>query len=390
MMPEMANRWTALALVFLTRTSMGFQFQSVASVAPLMIADLGLSYTQLGTLTGLYMLPGVLFAATGSLIGQRLGERRVVLGGLGLMVLGGIVTASAAGFTAAATGRVLSGIGAVLMNILLAKLVADWFTGKEMSTAMAVMLTSWPVGLGLGQVTLGALAARTSWRTALVATALIAGLGLILMLLYRDPPVATPAAPAPGFPLSAADARLAGAGGFVWGCFNASIVVIIVFGPTLLIARGATLADANGVVSLATWLTMVSVPLGGLLSDRRGRSNSFIVAGSLLAAGTMLLIPVISSALLAFSLLGLAIGVAPGAIMALLPRTLPPERVTTAFGVFYTVFYVMMVLTQPAAGFVRDRVGDPAAPIVFAAVVMAVSALGLAIFRRLQRATRPA
>src|SRR5207248_10535281 len=205
MMPGMANRWTALALVFLTRTSMGFQFQSVASVAPLMIADLGLSYTQLGTLTGLYMLPGVLFAASGSLIGQRLGERRVVLAGLGLMVIGGIVTATATGFTAAVTGRVLSGIGAVLMNILLSKLVADWFTGREMSTAMAVMLTSWPVGLGLGQVTLGALAARTSWRTALVATALIAVLGLILMVLYRDPAGATPAPPAPGFPLSAAD-----------------------------------------------------------------------------------------------------------------------------------------------------------------------------------------
>ena len=63
---------------------------------------------------------------------------------------------------------------------------------------------------------------------------------------------------------------------------------------------------------------------------------------------------------------------------------------TTAFGVFYTVFYVMMVLTQPAAGFVRDRAGDPAAPIVFAAAVMAVSALGLATFRRLQPAAHPA
>jgi len=136
------------------------------------VPDAGQVGDQLGdpVLLGVGELPGVLFAATGSLIGQRLGERRVVLAGLGLMVLGGIVTASAAGFTAAATGRVLSGIGAVLMNILLAKLVADWFTGKEMSTAMAVMLTSWPVGLGLGQVTLGALAARTSWRTALVAT----------------------------------------------------------------------------------------------------------------------------------------------------------------------------------------------------------------------------
>src|SRR5436305_15053131 len=108
MMPGMVNRWTALALVFLTRTSMGFQFQSVASVAPVTIADLGLSYTQLGTLTGLYMLPGVLFAASGSLIGQRLGERRVVLAGLGLRVIGRIVTATSTGLTAAVTGRGLN------------------------------------------------------------------------------------------------------------------------------------------------------------------------------------------------------------------------------------------------------------------------------------------
>ena len=45
----------------------------------------------------------------------------------------------------------------------------------------------------------------------------------------------------------------------------------------------------------------------------------------------------------------------------------------------------MMALTQPAAGFVRDRFGDPAAPIVFAAVVMASTVIGLVIFRRLER-----
>src|SRR6266508_3534314 len=118
----MANRWAALALVFLTRTSMGFQFQSVASVAPLMIADLGLSYTQFGWVFGLYMLPGAFFALPG-----------------------GVLTAGAGGFGTAVAGRVVSGIGAVVMNILLAKMVADWFAGKELSTAMAVMLTSWPV-----------------------------------------------------------------------------------------------------------------------------------------------------------------------------------------------------------------------------------------------------
>src|SRR5437763_2971447 len=62
MMPEMANRWVALAVVFVTRSSMGVQFQAIASVAPLLVSDLGLSYTQIGWLIGIYMLPGTLLA----------------------------------------------------------------------------------------------------------------------------------------------------------------------------------------------------------------------------------------------------------------------------------------------------------------------------------------
>jgi MFS family permease len=379
----MANRWMVLALVFLTRTSMGFQFQSVASVAPLMIADLGLSYAQLGTLLGLYMLPGAVFALPGGVIGQRLGERRVVVAGLALMIAGGALTAGAGGFGTAVTGRLLSGVGAVVMNILLAKIVSDWFTGKELSTAMAIMLTSWPVGLGLAATTLGGVAAGTSWRTAVMATAAAAGLGLLLMLLCRDAPGGA------GGPARAAlrgrELGLSLSAGFAWGCFNASLVAIVAFGPGLLIARGATLGDAGRVVSLAIWLTMLSVPLGGLLTDRLERPTPVIVTGSLVAAGTMLLIPVLAHAVLAFCLVGLAIGAPPGGLMALLPKALPPERLATGFGVFYTVFYVMMAFTQPAAGLVRDVAGDPAAPIVFAALVMAATVAGLAIFRRLER-----
>ena len=380
----MANRWVALALVFLTRTSMGFQFQSVASVAPLMIADLELSYAQFGWVFGLYMLPGAFFALPGGVLGQRVGERRMVVAGLALMVAGGVLTAGAGGFWTAVAGRVVSGVGAVVMNIQLAKMVADWFAGKELSTAMAVMLTSWPVGLGLAAVTLGGVAAGTSWRTAVVVTALTAGLGLLLMLLYRNAPgVATGTARAA---LGGRDLRLSISAGFAWGCFNASLVAIIAFGPGLLLARGTPLADAGRVVSLAIWVTMLSVPLGGLITDKLGRPTLLIVTGSLVAAGTVLLIPVLSHAVLAFCLVGLAIGAPPGGLMALLPRALPPERLATGFGVFYTVFYVMMAATQPAAGLVRDVVGDPAAPIVFAAAVMATTAIGLAIFRRIEHA----
>ncbi len=378
----MANRWVALALVFLTRTSMGFQFQSVASVAPLMIADLGLSYTQFGWVFGLYMLPGAFFALPGGVLGQRFGERRMVVAGLALMVAGGALTAGAGGFGTAVAGRVVSGVGAVVMNILLAKMVADWFAGKELSTALAVMLTSWPVGLGLAAATLGGVAAGTSWRRAVVVTALVAGVGLLLMLLYRNAPGG--AAGTARTALGGRDLPLSISAGFAWGCFNASLVAIIAFGPGLLLARGTPLADAGRVVSLAIWVTMLSVPLGGLITDKLGRPTLLIVTGSLVAAGTVLLIPVLAHAGLAFCLVGLAIGAPPGGLMALLPRALPPERLATGFGVFYTVFYVMMAATQPAAGLVRDVVGDPAAPIVFAAAVMAATVVGLAIFRRIE------
>jgi MFS family permease len=387
----MANRWVALAIVFVTRTSMGFQFQSVAAVAPLMVAELQLTWVQLGSLIGLYMLPGAVFALPGGVLGHRFGERRTVVASLALMVAGGLVTAVAHGFAAAAAGRLLSGVGAVLMNIMLAKMVADWFAEREMSTAMGVMLTSWPVGLGIATATLGALATRSSWRTAIVATALVAALGLVLIAFaYRDPPRTASGAPKAAerrVRLPGREIGLATSAGFAWGCFNASLVAIIAFGPGLLIARGASLGDAGFIVSLAIWLTMLSVPLGGLLTDRLGRPNLLIVTGSLVAAFVTMLLPALSHPLLAFCLVGIAIGAPPGALMALLPKVVASERLATALGVYYTMYYVVMAAVQLAAGGVRDFFGNPAAPILLAALVMAATILGWALFRLIERAT---
>ena len=304
------------------------------------------------------------------------------------MVAGGLVTAAAHGFVAAVAGRLVSGIGAVLMNILLAKMVADWFAGREMSTAMGIMLTSWPVGLGIATATLGALATYTSWRTAIVASALVAALGLVLIaFVYRDPPETAGRAVERRARLSGRELGLATSGGFAWGCFNASLVAIIAFGPGLLMARGATLADAGFIVSLAIWLTMLSVPLGGFLTDRLGRPNVSIVAGSLVAAFVTLLLPAIAHSLLAFCLVGLAIGAPPGALMALLPKAVASERLATALGVYYTTYYVVMAAVQLAAGGVRDLFGSPAAPILFAALVMAATVVGFVVFRIVERTT---
>jgi len=53
-------------------------------------------------------------------------------------------------------------------------------------------------------------------------------------------------------------------------------------------------------------------------------------------------------------------------------------------GVYYTFYYVGMVLLPALAGFVRDVAGSPATAL-FASAMMGIAVLGLAGFRATQR-----
>jgi MFS family permease len=149
------NRWLALALLFLARTAMGFQFQSLGAVSPLLMRDLGIEFALLGTLVGIWMLPGAFVAVPGGALGHRFGEKRMVVLGLGLMALGTLMIAMAGTYEAVFAGRLVSGIGAVIVNVLLTKMAADWFADRELSTAMGLLVVSWPLGIGVALVALG-------------------------------------------------------------------------------------------------------------------------------------------------------------------------------------------------------------------------------------------
>ena len=76
------NRWTALAALCFVRVWMGFQFQSIPPIAPLLVEELGFNHTQVGLLIGLFMLPGILIALPGAMLGSRIGDRNTVMLGL--------------------------------------------------------------------------------------------------------------------------------------------------------------------------------------------------------------------------------------------------------------------------------------------------------------------
>src|SRR5262249_56758179 len=185
-----ANRWTALAVLTFARTAMGFQFQSVGAVSPLLVERLHISNADLGWLIGLFSLPGIVVALPGGLLGDRLGDRRVVLMGLSLMTVGSAVMGVAEGYSAVVVGRVISAAGAIVLNVLLTKMLADWFTGGEIVWAMAIMMNAWPVGIGIALFALPSIAAEWGLAGAFHSAARAAGVGALGIggLCHAAPP----------------------------------------------------------------------------------------------------------------------------------------------------------------------------------------------------------
>ncbi|MCX7158744.1 MAG: MFS transporter [Proteobacteria bacterium] len=383
----MSKRWLVLAVLAFARIAMGFQFQAVASVSPFLVEEFGIDYASIGTLIGLYLLPGVVLALPGGWLGRRFGEKRMVLGGLALMAVGGAVSAYGASYAILVTGRVLTGVGVVLQFVLMTKMLADWFKGKELVFAVSLYLNGWPIGIGLALVTQVGLAAAYSWRTVFLATAVFCAFTfVVLALLYRSPPAPKAAmADASDSRLTLREILMVSFAGLIWTFVNAGWVITVSFSPGYLRSQGVELNEAATVTSLATWLGVIGLPLGGWLASRLGRPNAFIVASMAIGGLAVLAVPFTSAYALCFSVIGLIIFL-PAGIMAALPiEVLRPESRAMGLGLFYTWWYAGMAALPPLGGWSYDVTGNPAAPILCAAAFVFMTLVALVCFRLCQR-----
>jgi MFS family permease len=378
----MADRWKMLALLFAVRTVMAFQFQSVAALTPFLRQDFGVDLVEIGLLIGLYLAPGIVLAMPGGAIGNRFGDKSVVLAGLVLMACGSLTMAFSSSWTLQIAGRLLGGVGGVLLNVLMSKMVTDWFADKEIATAMGIFVNSWIVGIALALVILPSVAISlgVSGAFLLVTVLSVTGLGA-LATSYHAPPKLRPTG-------SLADAQPVGAAllavvlaGLVWGLFNASVGMIFSFGTSILAERGWSVADASSVTSIALWLTALSVPLGGFLADRTGWRYSALIAGLLLF---LIMLPIAARAenvILAFTALGLVCGLAAGPIMSLPAGVLTPDTRAVGMGIFFTLFYVCVVFGPWIGGYVAKIVGSARATFDLGAAMLAVCCGVVLVFR---------
>ena len=355
----MNPRWKILAALTTARIGLGFQFQAVASAAPFLAPDLGLDKAQLGWLIGLYLLPGIAMALPGAMLGARFGDKRVTLAGFALMAAGGLWLAYSRSFAEAGAARMLAGTGAVALNVMLTKMVADWFDGRERLLAMSILINAWPIGIGIALLSVGPLAQWQGWPTAMLLTAGLAFAGLVLVAAtYRSPPALHQAAAGLGLgALSAREWRLLLVASLPWMLFNAGYQIIVSFLPAFFLERGLSIAASGAITALNTAISIVSVWVGGLLLRRMQRPDVLCHA-AIIGWSVMLWFLVDTTNPLPWLIMGgMIIGLPAGLFVSLGPEVLRAEVRTAGMGFFYTVFYLGAAIFPALAGALYELTG---------------------------------
>jgi MFS family permease len=250
----------------------------------------------------------------------------------------------------------------VMLSLSLTAMTARWFSDKELGTALAILLDSWPLGLAVALIWFTSSAEWFGWRVAAL-TGAAACLPIVLALLtYHSP------GPAPGMPAARREAkplppwrrmvgfhgRTALYGALGWGVFNVGQIAFLTYAPSLI---GGV--DGAGLVSLCVWGTALTMPIGGWLFDRFNRPLLLITLSC--GGATLAMIAFMQGFYpgpMAF-LSGVIYGLAAATLVALPARALPSDDRAWGLGVFYMVYYASLALGQVGAGLIRD--GYPSA-----------------------------
>ncbi|MEA2726490.1 MAG: hypothetical protein QOD93_2516 [Acetobacteraceae bacterium] len=368
--------WIILAALALARIAFGYQFQTIATLATDLVQRFDLSYAQLGSLIGSYMLLGVFVALPLGLLGRRFGDRFVLGTGLALMTAGSCVSAWADGPAGIAAGRTVAGVGAVAMIVLQGKIIADWFTGPRFMIGISVSVCAFPIGMGLAQLVLPPVLAVFGPHAAFLTDAMPAGLALLLFLAsHREPVHAAPVPRRFSLP-SGHECMLLIVAGSVWTVYTAGFSAFASYLPASLSFRGYGLAVIAAVMTIATWGNVVGTLGGGGLAARFGGFNIFLIGTLCLTIGMA------GAALTGWPvgwavLLGVGGSIQPGVIMAIGTLSARPENRAVGMGLFYTLYYLGGTFAPALCGAVADYAGRPEGGLLAAS---AISALAIPLY----------
>ena len=372
-------RWVCLGLLFLSGLLAFFTRLAPAVAIPDLQNTFGLSAAELGLLTSVYLWPFALMQPVAGVLTDAIGPRRTVAAFLVVAGIGQMLFAAAPTLSVALIGRALTGLGASVLYVGAAKIMAQWFRSREFGT----LTGAWTSVANLGGLTaagpLMALITLAGWRFSL------GGAGLVMLavavLVYAFVPNSPSEMGLPSIadidgepqPQGASQSMPVRQGVLVvlrepntWllGCY-----AVLLFGtmtmmqglwavPYLMDAYGQTQQQAANVLTLWSIGLIVGCTLWGYVADRIvGSRKSVVLVGAVVYA--------LLWALLAICPVGLPVGMLWVAMFwggffastwipsyAQLKDSVPSQAVATAMGILNVFFWLGGAVYQQVSGLI--------------------------------------
>jgi predicted MFS family arabinose efflux permease len=279
------KNWLIVSVVVVSGVIAATHAGKAAIATPLLQKDLGIDLVAAGWLTGIFAILGCVGGIpAGSLVG-RVGDRGILIAGLGLAALGGVLGAAAPGYESLLLSRVLEGLGFLLVAVAGPAILSRVVRSEQHDFALALWSCFVPAGLALVML-FGPLFG--DWRALWWGSAGLACLAVLSGWMVI-PPARTQVSPS--WRRTASDAMhvAASKGPILFACFFAvySLMFFALFSflPVLLMERMSfSYATAGWLSAVATSTNIIgNIGAGYLLL--RGIRRKTLLAGAYLIMG---------------------------------------------------------------------------------------------------------
>ncbi|WP_331236271.1 MFS transporter [Natronorarus salvus] len=154
----------------------------VPPIIPLLVADFGISYGQAGFLLTVFFAMYVLFQLPAGALADRIGKRRLLVGGLFGMAAGIALAATASTYGTLVVAQTIAGIGGATFHPTGMAIVSDVETERTEGKAMGVFGFGGALGTLSAPLVVGGLAALFGWRVALAGAVALGTLVTLAIL----------------------------------------------------------------------------------------------------------------------------------------------------------------------------------------------------------------